>query len=249
MFKRFTKKDDRGKERLNMPKIVIFSLVLVVFLWALTFVIFIFLPPDNPGVVGDAFGIINALFSALAFAFLIYTSLLQTEELKLQREELRESRKQYEEMVQAQKLQAEILRNQFDFEKDLQLNQFAPNLKLDFDNIKLEVTNYRYPSKTMSRVSFLISTSSLPAFMKSVRLMDENQNLIQQKELGYEVVPRRNEKSYFEIEGYPKAQMYLIITYQDVKKNNYSQTVKFLRQEEDKSQYDSIIISAENRES
>ena len=49
------------------------------------------LPPNE---IGDSFGLVNALFSALAFAFLIYTSLLQTEELKLQRKELEENRKE-----------------------------------------------------------------------------------------------------------------------------------------------------------
>ncbi len=48
----------------------------------------------SPGSAGDMFGAVNALFSALAFAFLIYTALMQREELKLQREELRETRKE-----------------------------------------------------------------------------------------------------------------------------------------------------------
>jgi hypothetical protein len=46
----------------------------------------------EPGVFGDMFGAANALFSALAFAALIYTVLLQREELRLQRQELAENR-------------------------------------------------------------------------------------------------------------------------------------------------------------
>ncbi|OFW87452.1 MAG: hypothetical protein A3J37_00585 [Alphaproteobacteria bacterium RIFCSPHIGHO2_12_FULL_45_9] len=42
----------------------------------------------NAGVFGDQFGAVNALFSGLAFAGLIYTILLQREELQAQREEL-----------------------------------------------------------------------------------------------------------------------------------------------------------------
>jgi hypothetical protein len=43
------------------------------------------------GVFGDKFGAINALFSALAFAGIIFTIILQKKELKLQREELAET--------------------------------------------------------------------------------------------------------------------------------------------------------------
>lgn len=45
-----------------------------------------------PEVFGDMFGAANALFSALAFAALIYTVLLQRAELRLQRQELKENR-------------------------------------------------------------------------------------------------------------------------------------------------------------
>lgn len=46
------------------------------------------------GTFGDKFGAVNALFSGLAFAGLIVTLLYQKEELKLQREELAETRKE-----------------------------------------------------------------------------------------------------------------------------------------------------------
>lgn len=57
------------------------------------------------GGFGDSFGILTSLFSALAFAGLILTILLQRDELSLQREELKETRKE----IAAQK---EILKNQ-----------------------------------------------------------------------------------------------------------------------------------------
>jgi hypothetical protein len=50
--------------------------------------------PTNQGTFGDMFGAVNALFSGLAFAGLIITLLYQREELKLQREELQETRKE-----------------------------------------------------------------------------------------------------------------------------------------------------------
>lgn len=50
--------------------------------------------PTKQGTFGDMFGAVNALFSGLAFAGLIITLLYQREELKLQREELQETRKE-----------------------------------------------------------------------------------------------------------------------------------------------------------
>jgi hypothetical protein len=50
--------------------------------------------PSDQGIFGDMFGAVNALFSGLAFAGLIITLLYQREELKLQREELQETRKE-----------------------------------------------------------------------------------------------------------------------------------------------------------
>lgn len=55
----------------------------------------------NRGTFGDMFGAVNALFSGLAFATLIYTSWMQRDELALQREELAATRAELE----GQKLQ------------------------------------------------------------------------------------------------------------------------------------------------
>lgn len=47
------------------------------------------------GAFGDKFGAINALFSGLAFAGIIFTILLQRRDLSLQRQELEETRKEF----------------------------------------------------------------------------------------------------------------------------------------------------------
>jgi hypothetical protein len=49
--------------------------------------------PRTANEFGDSFGMANALFSALAFAFLIVTAIMQRKELELQRAELSETRK------------------------------------------------------------------------------------------------------------------------------------------------------------
>ncbi len=73
-----------------------FVVLLVVALWALTLwgghTFFDSWP--TRGQFGDLFGSVNALFSGLAFAGLVYVILLQREDLALQREELRLQRKE-----------------------------------------------------------------------------------------------------------------------------------------------------------
>ena len=59
---------------------------------------------EQRGTFGDMFGAVNSFFSALAFAGVIITILLQTSELKLQREELVETRNE----LKGQKEQLEI---------------------------------------------------------------------------------------------------------------------------------------------
>lgn len=72
---------------------VMIVMVLVLFLSNLCLV---FLPYDENerGTFGDQFGVVNALFSGLAFAGLIYTIILQRHDLKLQRRDLRLQREE-----------------------------------------------------------------------------------------------------------------------------------------------------------
>lgn len=71
----------------------------VVIAWALVWVLL--LPHPERGTIGDMFGVVNALFSGLAFTGIIYTVLLQSRELQLQRRELSLTRVELE----GQKLQ------------------------------------------------------------------------------------------------------------------------------------------------
>jgi hypothetical protein len=52
--------------------------------------------PQDAGQFGDLFGGLNALFSGLAFAGVIYAILLQRRELELQRQELQQTREEME---------------------------------------------------------------------------------------------------------------------------------------------------------
>lgn len=92
----------------------------VVCLFLLNFCMVFFIPDENTrGTFGDQFGAVNALFSGLAFAGLIYTIVLQRrdlelqrDDLKLQREELVLNRKEMEEQTAEFEKQNETLRIQ-----------------------------------------------------------------------------------------------------------------------------------------
>lgn len=97
---------------------VMFGGVIILFL--LNFSMVFFVPGENTrGTFGDQFGAVNALFSGLAFAGLIYTIVLQRRDLelqrhdlKLQRDELALTRQEMEEQTAEFEKQNETLRIQ-----------------------------------------------------------------------------------------------------------------------------------------
>jgi hypothetical protein len=93
-------------------KIVIWGViatVVIIVLWILTY--FLLRNCDNRGSLGDMYGTINALFSGMALAGIIFTILLQRQELKLQREELEETRKEF--IIQNSTLKFQRFENTF----------------------------------------------------------------------------------------------------------------------------------------
>jgi uncharacterized membrane protein YgaE (UPF0421/DUF939 family) len=89
-------------------------LTAVVVLWVLTTWAIYDLWPDWTvrGTVGDSFGAVNALFSGLAFAALVYTIILQRREIQLNRSEIELNRKELSKSVKAQKASQEALKQQ-----------------------------------------------------------------------------------------------------------------------------------------
>jgi len=79
--------------------------VIIIGLWIGTYFLLKDMKPAQRGTIGDMFGSINALFSGLALAGIILTIMLQRKELKLQREELRDTRKEFETQNETLKLQ------------------------------------------------------------------------------------------------------------------------------------------------
>ena len=88
--------------------------VVVIFLWGLSAYIIMNAYPswEVRGTVGDMFGAVNALFSGLAFAALIYTIILQREEIKANRSEIAQNRKELKKSTQAQLRSQRALQDQ-----------------------------------------------------------------------------------------------------------------------------------------
>lgn len=82
----------------------------VVLAWGLVWVFL--LPVADRGTIGDMFGVVNALFSGLAFAGIIFTVLLQSRELQLQRRELSLTRAELEGQRHQLEAQNETLRKE-----------------------------------------------------------------------------------------------------------------------------------------
>lgn len=102
------KNSNETKRKENHTRDILTGIVLFIFvlcLWIISwYLIDKYVVSDNPatssdqivrGVFGDKFGAINALFSGLAFAGIIFTIFLQKRELTLQREEIEETRKEF----------------------------------------------------------------------------------------------------------------------------------------------------------
>lgn len=93
-----------NKKRFNIGLLVTVALILVIGLWGFNWLL-IDWPVDQRGTLGDMFGVVNALFSGLAFAGIILTIYMQKHELEMQRNELEETREVF-------KTQTELMNHQ-----------------------------------------------------------------------------------------------------------------------------------------
>ncbi|WP_417198928.1 putative phage abortive infection protein [Bizionia sp.] len=105
-------KEKESKE--NDIWIYIIGLIVVIGiigLWYYTYFELKDLAPNDRGTLGDMFGTVNALFSGLAFAGIIFTILLQRKELRYQRDELKETRAEF--IIQNKTLKNQRFENTF----------------------------------------------------------------------------------------------------------------------------------------
>jgi len=104
----------KEEKKTNFNRILIWAALGVTVVWLVFAVLIFFIGKDWPtrGQFGDVFGVLNCLFSGLAFAGVIISILMQKEELNLQRQELKETREELKKQAIAQEKQEEALREQ-----------------------------------------------------------------------------------------------------------------------------------------
>lgn len=87
------------------PIIIVIPFITVLLLWIYNYFFLKNWEGTLRGTIGDMYGPLNTLFSGLAFCGIIFTIILQSKELKLQREELANTRKEFETQNETLKVQ------------------------------------------------------------------------------------------------------------------------------------------------
>ena len=120
---------------------------------------------DGPGTFGDMFGAINALFSGLAFAGIIFTILLQREELKLQRKELELTREEISRTASAQEAsQKELSKQAETLQKTAQINAIDTLLR-SYEK-EIERSGLASVKKDEARINYGICKSKLESLLE-----------------------------------------------------------------------------------
>lgn len=109
----FTASNDKARYDNWLTRLIILSLIVSLWLgcWYLLLNNQYLKDYSERGQFGDMFGVINSLFSGLAFGGIIYTILLQREELKAQREELKLTKQEF--ITQNETLRLQRFENTF----------------------------------------------------------------------------------------------------------------------------------------
>lgn len=166
--------DQTNERHLNTRLIV--AILFVSLIWASIFLLNIWLLYEkddfNGGTLGDSFGTVNALFSGLAFAFLIYTAYLQKEELKLQRKELQDNRAELKRSADAHNELVELTMRQNELmiqQNRLMLNINIEKLHPQFDDMKVDLSN-----KELTRIEIVVRNRAL----RITDILDDNESSI-----------------------------------------------------------------------
>lgn len=163
------------------------GLILVVILTPLIFIainhIFIKFGKEDLeliGALGDSYGGLNALFSALAFAGLIYTVLLQRKELSLQRLEVSETRKELKKGAEAQEKTATYQEKLTNLEAySILLRTYTDSIKsIDEQIIKLKENFAEHPDYQQFTPS-----GPIPDYSKIKEALDKNKTVIKKREM------------------------------------------------------------------
>ncbi len=166
------KENDQHENKTDWILIVVPILIclLIITIWLVTRQNLKDLDPVIRGTYGDMFGGVNALFSGLAFAGLIFTILLQRKELELQRQELIETREELKRTANAQENSERALKKQ------------AENLKISAKLTALNTLVNYYSEVERNDDKRFPSPSFRDAITKKNRYVSRIEELLEAKE-------------------------------------------------------------------
>lgn len=136
------KKRNTINSKTNGYKIIYLIVTAVLIIWLASFLVMTQVGENwsERGTIGDSFGAVNALFSGLAFAVLIYAIILQREDLKLHRQELELNRREIHKSAVAQEKSEEALVKQTE-QMHLTAKLNAMNTIINYYNIQIANPN------------------------------------------------------------------------------------------------------------
>lgn len=120
------------------------AIIAVASMWLINLGVGFVKPLDKAGTFGDQFGAVNALFSGLAFAGLIYTILQQKQSLEKQNNSIQQQAESLEEQRKSIELQREDLQNQ---QEELRLNR--QELELTREEMKNQTAEFEKQNESL----------------------------------------------------------------------------------------------------
>lgn len=183
-----------GQDRRPAPRLKYFVFAVVgIFVLQIVYAVIVFnsfAPMDERGQFGDLFGGLNALFTGLAFAGLIYTILLQRRELELQRGELRLTREELRASAEAQADQVTQLKVSADLSALTALvNVYGTLLQPHWDSIRQLQVELAHAKSTESKS--LISLADRNDATQQRRMLE---NELREQSRAWSTTLRRHEK-------------------------------------------------------
>ncbi len=105
---------EKTTKNTNSRNVLGYMVIAIIIIWLLSAIIIYYISPNwsDRGTIGDMFGAVNALFSGLAFVGLIYTIMLQREEISMNMKEIELNRKELKKSTNAQLQSQEALKEQ-----------------------------------------------------------------------------------------------------------------------------------------
>lgn len=162
--------DDLEKTDWTLILVPLIVLVFIVSCWLLSYYRLKGLEPQIRGTFGDMFGAINALFSGLAFAGIIFTILLQRKELALQRQELKETKAELKRAATAQENSEHALKRQ------------AENLKISAKLSAMNTLVTYYSDQEKSLTAAFATKGPHEAIMKRDKYIKRIEEILEAKE-------------------------------------------------------------------